>query len=402
VNLEYGERHEALRAELREFLRGWPLTGAEATLAPAAQEALFRQRGIERGYVYRDVPRRYGGSEQPPDALADAILREEYWRAGAPGDILLQGPSLLVPTLLALGSEAQKERFVPPTLRGESVWCQGYSEPGAGSDLASLKSTATLEGNEWVIHGHKIWTSNAMHSDWMFGLFRTEPAAPKHAGISYLLIPMRQPGIEVRPLKQMTGSLEFNEVFLDGVRTHASNIVGKRGEGWPVSRVTLLHERKLMGNPHLLRESWNRLLALARRTQRDGRPALSDPALRQRLAAIEGNLRCAETTAMRQLTAAARGKEQAAMLSMLVMKLYSTDLGQRIASCAYDLLGAEGLLAPTEADVADYSHAGTATAFVEQYLFSLGPAIAGGASNIQRNIIGERGLGLPRDLRKQK
>jgi alkylation response protein AidB-like acyl-CoA dehydrogenase len=402
MNLEYGERYETLRAEVREFLRGWPLSGAEAKLPPAEQRALFRQRGIERGYVYRDVPRRYGGSEQPPDALADAILREEYWRAGAPGDILAQGPSLLVPTLLALGSDAQKERFVPPTLRGEHVWCQGYSEPGAGSDLASLKSTAVLEGDEWVIHGQKIWTSQAMHADWMFGLFRTEPGAPKHAGISYLLIPMRQPGIEVRPLKQLTGSLEFNEVFFDGARTAASNLVGRRGEGWQVSRVTLLHERKLMGNPHLLRESWNRLLALARRTRRGGRPALADPALRQRLAAIEGVLRCAETTGMRQLTAAARGREADAMLSMLVMKLYSTDLGQRIASCAYDLLGAEALLAPTEADVADYSHAGTATAFVEQYLFSLGPAIAGGASNIQRNIIGERGLGLPRDARPSK
>jgi alkylation response protein AidB-like acyl-CoA dehydrogenase len=402
VNLEYGPQHEALRAELRECLAGWPPSGEAAALPHAQQEALFRQRGIERGFVYRDVPRRYGGSEQPPDALADAIIREEYWRAGAPGDILLQGPSLLVPTLLACGSEAQRQEIIAPTLRGERVWCQGYSEPGAGSDLASLTSRAVLDGDEWVIHGHKIWTSNARDADWMFGLFRTEPDAARHAGISYLLIPMRQPGVVVRPLKQLTGSLEFNEVFLDGARTAAQNVVGRRGEGWQVSRVTLLHERKLMGNPHLLREQWRDLLTLARRSALRGRPALKDPALRQRLAAIEGRLRCAETTTQRQLTASARGVEHEAMLALLVTKLYSTDLVQEIARCAYDLLGPEGLLAPSAEDVADYGNLGTATAFVEQYLFSLGPAIAGGASNIQRNIIGERGLGLPRDLRKAK
>jgi len=221
VNLEYGEKYERLRAELREFLRGWPLAGAEAALPIAEQEALFRQRGVERGYVYREFPKLYGGSEQPPDALADAILREEYWRAGAPGDILLQGPSLLAPTLLACGSEEQRRCFIPATLRGELVWCQGYSEPGAGSDLASLSSRAVLDGDEWVVHGHKIWTSRAHQADWMFGLFRTEPDAPRHAGISYLLIPMRQPGILVRPLRQLTGGVEFNEVFFDGARTPA-------------------------------------------------------------------------------------------------------------------------------------------------------------------------------------
>jgi alkylation response protein AidB-like acyl-CoA dehydrogenase len=402
VKLEYGEKYDKFRAELREFLSGWPLRDAEGSLPQAEQEAIFRRRGVERGYVYREFPKRYGGSEQEPDALADAILREEYWRAGAPGDILGQGASLLAPTLLAVGSEAQREHFIPPTLRGEMVWCQGYSEPGSGSDLASVSSRAVLEDDHWVIHGQKIWTSRAAQADWMFGLFRTEPEAPKHAGISYLLIPMHQPGIEVRPLKQISGSLEFNEVFLDGAVSAAENIVGKRGEGWQVSRVTLLHERKLMGNPHLLRGHWNELLELARRTQRGGRPALADPALRQRLAAIEGSLRCAETSTMRQLTAAARGEEHEVMLSLLVTKLYSTQLGDQIARCAYDLLGAEGLLAPTEADVAEYGNTGTASGFVEQYLFSLGPLIAGGASNIQRNIIGERALGLPRDLRKGK
>jgi alkylation response protein AidB-like acyl-CoA dehydrogenase len=398
LNLEYGEKHARLREEVREFLRGWPLRGPEAALPRAEREALFRLRGIERGYVYREFPKHYGGSEQPADPLAEAILREEYWRAGAPGDILLQGPALLAPTLLACGTEEQRRRFIPPTLRGELVWCQGYSEAGAGSDLASLASRATLEGDQWVVHGHKIWTSRAHQADWMFGLFRTEPGAPRHAGISYLLIPMDQPGIEVRPLRQLTGGIEFNEVFLDGARTEAANVVGGRGEGWRVSRVTLLHERKLMGNPHLLREQWSQLLDLARRTRRGGRPALQDAALRQRLAAIEGRLRCAETTTMRQLTASARGEEQEVLLSLLVTKLYSTRLAEEIARCAYDLLGAEGLLAPTEEDVADYGNTGTATGFVESYLFSLGPLIAGGSSNIQRNIIGERGLGLPRDL----
>ncbi len=233
----------------RFLAEGWPLRGDEAALPRAEQESLFRRRAIERGYVYRDIPRAYGGSEQPPDVLRDTIIQQEFAAAGAPGNIRNIGPAMLVPTLIEFGTEEQKRRFVPPTLRGEMLWCQGYSEPGAGSDLASLQSRATLDGDSWVINGQKIWTSSAHEAHYMFGLFRTEPDASKHAGISYLLVDMKAPGITVRPLRQMTGGAEFNEVFLDDVRVPAENIVGQRGEGWKVSRATLKHERNLIGDP---------------------------------------------------------------------------------------------------------------------------------------------------------
>jgi alkylation response protein AidB-like acyl-CoA dehydrogenase len=399
MDLKDNEECRIFRAELKEFLKGWPLTGAEAQLALDEQRQLFRSRGIDAGYVYRNIPVEYGGGGREPDVLKDQIIVEEYLAVGAPGNMVTQGPAMLAPTLIEFGSEEQKQRFVPPTLRGEMKWCQGYSEPGAGSDLASLQCTAELDGDEWVISGQKIWTSNAQEANYMFGLFRTEPDAKKHAGISYLLVDMKSPGIEVRPLKQMTGGLDFNEVFFDGARTPAKNIVGQRGEGWAVSRATLKHERNLIGNPFIMRENFDATLELARRTIRNGRPAIEDPSIRLRFAEVEGFLRTAEANNMRMTTAAARNQELKVMLPMMMAKLYTTDTMQKIVALSYDLLGADGMLAPTEEDVAEYARTHTNTGFVEQYMFSLGPAIAGGATNIQLNIIGERGFGLPRDLR---
>lgn len=402
MNLKFSKEYDAYREELQAFLKGWPLQGEEAELAMQEQEQLFRQRGIEAGYVYFEIPKEYGGAGQEPDVLKRAIITEEYARAGAPGDGVNQGPALLAPTLIEFGTEEQKRQFVPPTLRGKLRWCQGYSEPGAGSDLASLQCTAVIDGDEWVINGQKIWTSNAKGADYLFGLFRTEPEASKHAGISYLLVELSQPGIEVRPLKQMTGSLDFNEVFFTNARTPARNIVGKRGEGWAVSRATLKHERNLIGNPNMMREHFDSTIALAQRTVRNGRPAIEDPLIRNRLAEIEGYVRTAEVSNLRQMTAAAKGEELKVMLPMMMNKLYSTDTMQKIMILAYDLLGADGMLAPTAEDIASYARTHTSTGFVEQYIFSQGPAIAGGATNIQLNIIGERGLGLPRDIRIPK
>ena len=400
MDLRYGERYGSFRDEVREFLRDhWPVRGAEAEFAPEAQEQLFRERALARGYVYRHFPRVYGGSEQPPDALEDSILDQEFAAAGAPRDIRGIGPAMLAPTLLDCGSEAQRLRFIPPTLRGDMRWCQGYSEPGAGSDLSSLSSRAVLDGDSWVIDGHKIWTSDAQNADYMFGLFRTEPDAPKHAGISYLLIDMRSPGIEVRPLRQMTGGAEFNEVFFTAVRIPADSIVGKRGEGWKVSRSTLKHERNLIGDPRFLRNAFDALVELARRSSRNGRPAIEDTHVRQRLAEIEGYVSSQEYSGLRQLSAALRGEEAKALLPILMNKLYSTDTTQRITRLAFDLLGADGLVAPGPAEYEMSSQLRTPGGWVAQYMFAIANSIAGGASNIQRNIIGERGLGLPRDPR---
>jgi alkylation response protein AidB-like acyl-CoA dehydrogenase len=399
MDLSFGEHYDAFRAALREFLTGWPLRGAEAELPPEEQQRIFRVRGIEAGYVYRSIPAEYGGAGCASDPLLDRIIQEEYARTGAPGNRLDQGPGLLVPTLLEFGSEEQKRRFIPPTLAGEMQWCQGYSEPGSGSDLASLQSSARLEGDHWVINGQKIWTSNAGQAHYMFGLFRTEPGASRHEGISYLLVPMDSPGIDVRPLKQMTGSMEFNEVFFDDARAPAENIVGRRGEGWAISRATLKHERNLIGNPRLMAGQFDVLLQVARRAVRNGRPAIEDPAVRDRLAEIECYVRACETTNLRMLSASTRGEELSVMLPMMMIKLFSTEVMKQIACAAYDLLGSEGLLEPCAANDSIYDTSAQIRGVVHNYMYSLGPAIAGGASNIQRNIIGERGLGLPRDLR---
>jgi alkylation response protein AidB-like acyl-CoA dehydrogenase len=401
MDLRHSAEHEAFRAALRAFLRdAWPLRGAEAELPEVRQHALFRERAVAAGYLYRDVPRRYGGSEQPADAIRDAILLEEFAASGVPGSLPSVGPAMLAPTLLEWGTEAQRDRFIPPTLRHEIAWCQGYSEPNAGSDLASLQSRAAREGDEWVIHGHKVWTSLAAQADWMFGLFRTEPDAPKHAGISYLLVPMKQPGVRVSPLRQMNGGAEFYEVFFDGARTAADNLVGQRGEGWKVSRSTLVHERKLIGDPNYIRRLFAGVVELARRTERDGRPALEDAGVRRRLSRIEGALLAQEYTNLRQLTASARGEFMKVMTPMLVTKLHSTNLTQEITRLALDLIGADALLMPTDEEARGYTIPKlTPGTWLSQSMFTIATSIAGGASNIQRNIIGERVLGLPRDLR---
>lgn len=402
MDLTYSAAHEAFRARVKKFLEGWPLAGDDAKRPQAEQETIFRRRGVEAGFVYRHVPKRYGGSEQPKDAIEDQIIQEEFHRAGAPRDLTSQGAGMLVPTLLEFGTEAQKARYIEPALRGDENWCQGYSEPGSGSDLASLQCQARLEGDEWVLKGQKIWTSGAQRAQMMFGLFRTEPNAKKHEGISYLLVPMDTKGIEVRPLREMTGGYEFNEVFFDDARIPAGNIVGVRGQGWQVSRATLVHERNLIGNPYMMREAFQDLVALARARTRNGRPAIEDPGVRQRLAEIEGYVRTSETSSLRQFSAGQRGEMAKVMRPVMMNKVYSTDTMQRITRCAYDLIGGDGVLAPREEELHGWGRRSTPSGWVLQYIFSMGPAIAGGATNIQLNIIGERGYGLPRDLHRGK
>ncbi len=395
MDLHFGPEYEAFRAEVEAFVaEAWP-TG---TRADAAGQRAFVSAAAERGYLYRSIPKRYGGSEQPYDPIRETIIVESFDAAGAPWRLGYQGVGMLVPTLLEVGEEWQRERFIAPTLRGELTWCQGYSEPGAGSDLASLRSTGRLEGDEWVLHGHKIWTSDAEEADFMFGMFRTEPDAARHAGISYLLVDMKQPGIDVRPLRQITGETHFFEVFFDGARTPADWIVGGRGQGWGVARVNLKHERNLGGGAHL-RSRFRQLIALAREARRDGRAAIEDPLVRDELARIECLVRCAETMQMRQLSATARGEDADVMLPLLVNKLYGSDVTDRIVTLGYELLGDAGLRAPATSSWADLQSGTGEADWVDQYLFSLAGRIAAGSSNIQRNVIGERGLGLPRDLR---
>ncbi len=396
MDLSYGEEYEEFRQQLRAFLEAhWPLRGDEAELPLEEQARLFRRRATEAGYLNRSIPRRYGGSEQPADELRAQVIREEFQRARAPGEVRGIGTMMLVPTLLEKGEEWQKEKFVQPTIDGEISWCQGYSEPGSGSDLASLQARAERVGDEWVVSGQKIWTTGAHHADYMFCLCRTEPDAPKHAGISYLLIPMKQPGITVTPLKQMTGGADFNQVFLSDARTPADWIVGKRGEGWLVSRATLKHERNSIGSAAQSAAMWKGLVALAKSTPRNGGRAIDDPEIRQRLVALEGTVRAHEYSGYRQLTRNARGENPGRI--QLMNKLVSTNIGSEVARIALDILGDDGLLDSSQQLTLGRIPSGNRH-WITQYMYSLGVAVAGGTANIQRNVIGERGLGLPRDL----
>jgi alkylation response protein AidB-like acyl-CoA dehydrogenase len=390
MDLELGSEYEAFRQEVAAFLAAhWPpARDADAKAAASA----FRQRAVERGYLYRAIPKAYGGSEQAPDPLKGRVIREEFGRVGAPGELQGPGVSMLVPTLLACGADWQKARFVAPTLRGEIVWCQGYSEPGAGSDLASLRTRGVLEGEEWVISGQKVWTTMAHLADFMFILVRTEPDAPKHDGISYLLLDMKQPGVTVRPLKQMTGGREFNEVFLDGARTPSHWIVGERGRGWQVSRTTLKHERDTVGGQSRTEDMFGKLVELAKAARRGDEPALAGGDVRQELARIEGYVLAQRYSAYRQMSMDLAGQD--AGLIGVLNKLNGTQIGHRIANLAQDLIGDAALLMPPQGRGGGRRGE---EKWVNQIMGSLGVAIAGGASNIQRNVIAERGLGLPRD-----
>jgi alkylation response protein AidB-like acyl-CoA dehydrogenase len=403
MDLSYSAEYEQFRAEVQRFLKeNW--TEADLNSGPPPdQRALmmgavirtderataFRLKAIERGYLYRHVPKRYGGGEQPPDPLKATIIHEEFRKAKAPTELMGQGPSMLVPTLVEHGTEEQKQQFIRDTLLGKITWCQGYSEPGSGSDLASLRTRAVLEGDFWVVNGQKIWTSNADTSGWMFCLVRTEPEAPKHEGISYLLIDMTTPGITVRPLRQMTGDADFNEVFFDNARIPATNIVGKRGQGWIVSRSTLKHERALIGSSMLSRRTLEGVIMMAQGVGLRGQPAIKAPHIRNRIVEMETKVLANEYHGYRLLTMQARNEEPG--LAGMVTKLYGTTLGYDIAKLAMDMMSDRGMLAPGE------ESAPAMGMFVTAYMWSLGVLIAGGTANIQRNVIAERGFGLPRD-----
>jgi alkylation response protein AidB-like acyl-CoA dehydrogenase len=374
---------ESFRREVTEFLQtAWVKAGDRDPTA-------FRKAAVERGYLYRAIPRQYGGSGQPADPMKAHIIREEFSRVRAPREIAGNGPGMVAPTLLVAGEDWQKEMFIAKTLSGEIRWAQGYSEPGAGSDLAALRTTAVLDGDEWVINGQKVWTSQAHNATHMFALVRTEPDAPKHAGISYLLLRMDQPGVTVRPLKQITGEAEFNEVFFDDARTPKDWIVGKRGEGWLVSRQTLVFERNHISGADVTEGFFERLVQLARSMTVDGRPAIQDPLIRDELGRLQGMVAAHKANAVQQLYHAVRGEDGPSAIGP-INKLYNSTIVERIAFCAQNIIGAKAMAEPVEG-------APGAGRWVKQYMNSIAAQIGGGTSNMQRNAIAERGLGLPRD-----
>jgi alkylation response protein AidB-like acyl-CoA dehydrogenase len=391
MDLSYGAAAEAFRAQVREFLKSrWqPPRQRGPELKNYIRE--FRRDATGAGYLYRGIPRQYGGSEQEADVIRAQVIREEFSRAYAPMEVSGNGINMLVPTLLECGTAEQKERFIRPTIEGDFIWGQGYSEPGSGSDLASVRAKAELVGDHWLINGQKIWTSQGGDATHMFALLRTEPDAPKHQGISYLLLDLDQSGITRSPIRQMTGESGFYEFFFDDATTPADWIVGERGNGWQVSRTTLKHERASIGSADGLGRQFSKLVELAREVQRDGRPAIEQPEIRQALARVEGWVMAHRYSSFRIFSCSAAAEDPG--IITLMMKLLTTEIGHDIALLAQELLGDEALLEPAPAGTRGRGP----EKWLDQVMGSLGNSIAGGTTNIQRNIIGERGLGLPRD-----
>ena len=383
MNLQFSEEYVVFRDEVRAFL-------ARAAIPRAGGDMrAWQKQLIAAGYAARTIPREYGGFGAAPDILQSRIIAEEFVQAGAPMGIANQGISMLVPTLLEMGTEAQKQAWIAPTLRGDIVWCQGYSEPGAGSDLAALRTSATVDGTDFVINGQKIWTSTADRADMIFCLVRTEPDAPKHKGISYLIFSMKTPGIEVRPLRTMTGGSEFNEVFFTDVRVPIDHVVGGRGQGWAVANATLKHERGMLGDPN---QAESRLHAVARMMREEvvgGERLIDNPVLMDRLVRLQGEAMAMRCNGMRILTSATQG--QSAGMAGLIVKLQGCELNHQVAALAIDVLGELGVLYEGGAHLRDGG------AWQWKYMFDLGLIIGGGTAQIQKNIIAERGLEMPRE-----
>ncbi|GAA3603234.1 acyl-CoA dehydrogenase family protein [Nonomuraea rosea] len=337
------------------------------------------------GWTCLAWPERYGGRAA---SLEDQVaFHEEYARADAPARVGHIGEGLIGPTILEFGTDEQKDRFLPPIQRGDELWCQGYSEPEAGSDLAGVQTRARLDGGEWVIDGQKVWTSLAHVADWCFVLCRTEAGSQRHHGLSYLLVPMNQDGVEVRPIVQLTGTSEFNEVFFDGARTAAGNVLGAPGGGWPVAMATLGYERgaSTLGQQIGFRRELAKVIETARRTG-----AARDPVLRDRLVRSWLELEIMRLNALRML-----GPEPGPEAS--IAKLYWSEWHRRLGELAQAVQGRAGLVVqdPT-APLDDGPGGGGLNELQRLYLFSRADTIYAGSSEIQRNIIAERTLGLPR------
>ena len=392
MDLNIGPQYEAFRAEVLAFLAAHR-DKAPAVSRPKDEKSKAWQRLlIEHGYAARTIPREYGGAGLEPDILKSRIIAEEFARARVSPGLGGQGISMLVPTLLEVGTEAQKRQFIASTLSGDTVWCQGYSEPGAGSDLASLRTRAVLDGDQWVINGQKIWTSTAHMADWIFCLVRTEPDAPKHRGISFLLFRMDTPGIEIRPLVDMTMKRNFNEVFFTDVRVPKDQIVGRRGDGWMVANVILKNERDSLADPNVAQARLNALSELMATQQVDGERVIDNPQYLDRLMRIQGRAMAMQYNDLRVLSSKLNPGQDASLARMIV-KLQGTELRHDLEGLAIDAMGEEGLAFGSNPHLQDEG------SWQHHYMFYLGLIIGGGTSQIQKNIISERGLGMPREPR---
>jgi alkylation response protein AidB-like acyl-CoA dehydrogenase len=393
MDFNFNPEDEVFRKEFRAWL------DQNKQFAPRPRETMFAEsktvfdeqkawakKMAEGRWLAPNWPAQYGG--RAASILQTIVYNEELGRAGVSAPMIGMGTSLLGPTLLHWGTEEQKQRFIPPIMKAEEVWCQGYSEPGSGSDLASLQTRAVEDGDDFVVNGQKVWTSMAQFADWIFLLVRTDPDAPKHKGISYLLVDMHSPGVTVRPLVQITGSKGFNEVFFEDVRVPKKHLVGEKNQGWQVAITTLMFERSGGGGDRGALWQCRELADLAKRMPRNGSTAWDDASVRQKIAEFYCEAAALRYTGYRQLTRRLKGVPPGPEGSM--MKLCGTELNMRMVLFAMELLGPYSQIeykAPFSIDRGKW---------LFRMLAARGGTIAAGSNQIQHNIIGERVLGLPK------
>ena len=395
MDFSYTPEQEAFRGELRAWLERAKAEGAfgpreHKDLDEVVRDGRRWQKALhEGGWCGIHWPREYGG--RSAGLLEQIIFQEELARAGSPQLINLLALSMVGPVLIAYGTEEQKRRYLKPILTAEEIWCQGYSEPGAGSDLAALSTRAVLDGDAYVVNGQKVWTSYAQYADFCILLARTNPDVPKHKGITMFLVDMHLPGIEVRPLRQMNGDSEFNEVYLEDVRVPRDHIVGKEGQGWDMAVALLMHERATLTFQRQLqsRVALQDLVSFSRNWEDRGEPPMKDPVYRQQVAQAWIDSEAMRLTALRHLTRQLRGGHPGPEGSM--EKLFWSEMYQRMLWNAAGMLGPYGNLAPGDPD------APSDGSWAHLMLYSRGRTIAAGTSEIQRGIIAQRVLGMPKD-----
>ena len=412
MQLTYTPDAEAFRSEIRSWLRdnlpaGWmdAVDRGEVLEMSADDRKAFNEGWPARlyagGWICATWPTEYGGKGL--STMQGVVLAEEFARAKAPMRADFFGDTLVGPTILQWGTEEQKKDFLPKILSGQMRWCQGFSEPNSGSDLASLKTTAVLDGDEWVINGQKVWTTQGHHADFCFLLTRTDPDAPKHKGISYLLVPMNQPGVEVRGIVQPDGTAEFCEVFFTDARCPKDNVVGGVNNGWKVANSTLAFERGMSATTGYRRfEEEYKLISAA--AHENG--CINDPLIRQRLVRYYTKVQILRINGLRTLSTALAGTKDAGLSGLSVAnKMFWSEMHQEAMELALDVCGASAMLVDTGS--ASGSWPGTArekrragypvSAMMSAFFFSRSETIWGGTSQIQRNIVGERVLGLPKE-----
>ena len=406
MELAYAPQDEAFRAEIRAWLKenlpkGWFDPNFEMS---AEERKKFNDEWPEKlfkgGWICATWPKEYGGKGLT--TMQGVVLSEEFANARAPMRADFFGDTLVGPTILQWGTEEQKKEFLPKILSGQVRWCQGFSEPNSGSDLASLKTSAILDGDEWVINGQKVWTTQGHHANYCFLLTRTDPDAPKHKGISYLLVPMDQPGVEVRGIVQPDGTAEFCEVFFTNARCPKDNVVGGVNNGWQVANSTLAFERGTSATTGYRRfeEEYNIIVAAAKRNG-----AINDPVIRQRLMKFYAKIHILRFHGLRSLSATLNNSRDLSVAAIGAFnKMYWSEMHKEAMELGLDIYGPEAMLVDCGGDG---SWPGTArerrrpgypvSAMMSAFLFSRSETIWGGTSQIQRNIVGERVLGLPKE-----